>query len=109
MAAGSGPRRTRMRAPRSTSRFRRAQPSNQPKREMKNGVSTPEIPMPASLTIREPDRKTPASLVRSLPRPMSETAHVLVVDDDEQHREMIASMVSAKGYTPEIARDGEEA
>src|SRR5579872_6573895 len=40
---------------------------------------------------------------------LADHVRVLVVDDDEQHREMIASMVVAKGYVAETAKDGEEA
>jgi len=34
---------------------------------------------------------------------------VLIVDDDEEERTLMAKMIRALGYTPEMAADGEEA
>src|SRR5579872_4341891 len=39
----------------------------------------------------------------------STTARVLVVDDDPQERHDLAKIITALGYAPEIACDGEEA
>ncbi len=39
----------------------------------------------------------------------SDASRVLIVDDDPDQREAVASMVSAKGYIPETAEHGEEA
>ena len=38
-----------------------------------------------------------------------EPIRVLVVDDDSEQRDAVSAMVSAKGYIPEQAQNGEEA
>ena len=38
-----------------------------------------------------------------------EPNRILVVDDDEQHRELIATMIAARGWHAETGADGEEA
>jgi len=39
----------------------------------------------------------------------SEPIRILVVDDDPEQRDAVASMVASKGYVPETAQNGEEA
>lgn len=47
--------------------------------------------------------------MRKTPNPSIQARKVLVVDDDPIIRDMMTDILECEGYTPELARNGEEA
>jgi len=84
---------------------------SQPKEQAKPQLSQPTEqarPHPEAHD-REPDRKSADEAFEALPVPPKRDGPLLVVDDNEMNRDMLARRLKKQGYMVSLAKDGHEA